>query len=98
MRLINVMTVKRQHWALDPGRVILKPTLSTLSHSQTKEQTFQSRKEMALRYRMASWKNSRPGMDFQLMKERSVSARRMSTCLRQFLQHRRVGIIAPFCK
>lgn len=54
MRLINVMTVKRQHWALDPGRVILKPTSSTVSHSQTKEQTFQSRKEMALRYRMAS--------------------------------------------
>lgn len=94
MRLINVMTVKRQHWALDPGRVILKPTLSTVSHSQTKEQTFQSRKEMALRYRMASWKNSRPGMDFQLI----YDARRMSTCLRQFLQHHRVGIIAPFCK
>lgn len=94
MRLINVMTVKRQHWALDPGRVILKPTLSTVSHSQTKEQTFQSRKEMALRYRMASWKNSRPGMDFQLI----YDSRRMSTCLRQFLQHHRVGIIAPFCK
>ena len=44
---------------------------------------------MGLRYRIASWKNSRPGMDFWLVcdKERSVSARRMSTCLRRFLQY-----------
>lgn len=44
MRLIEVMTVKRWTWHLDPGSMTIRSVVSTLSHKQTQEYTFQSRK------------------------------------------------------
>ena len=52
-----------------------------------KNRHFKAEKRMDLGHKITSWENSRPGRDFWLIydEKRSLSIRRMPTCLRQFL-------------